>query len=162
MATHKIEMIEVIDDDGETLRSVPINEIYNKKLPHRIVHVLIFDKDLRLACQIRSKDKSFCPGCYSTSVGGHVSSGETPKMAAEREMLEEIGKTGELEPMFSSWYEDNDLRKLLYVYRSYVEPPFTLSKREVERIEYLDYDSIDKIPKNKIHPELKFILNLIK
>lgn len=159
MTAKEIEILDVIDVDGETVGTAVIDEIYQRRLPHRIAHVLIHDGAGKLACQIRSKNKSFCPGCYSTSVGGHVQSGELPEKAAKREMKEEIGKTGKLEFLFSEWYEGNGLKKLLFVFKSNAKLPFKLNAREVERIEYLDYDEIARIPKNKIHPELEFIVS---
>ncbi len=157
-----IEIIDVIDKNDEVIKSVPTNEIYKNKLSHRIVHVLIFDEKDRLACQVRSKDKSFCPGCISTSVGGHVQSGELPEDAAKREMKEEIGKSGKLEFMFSEWFEGRGIKKLLYVFRSKVKPPFKLNPREVESMKHLSYDEIGKFKNTKIHPELKFIINFLK
>lgn len=153
------EIIDVIDDDGNIINSATKSEIYSKKLSHQIVHVLIYDKNGRLACQVRSMSKDYCPGYISTSVGGHISSGESPEEAAKREMIEEIGKEGELEYLFSDWYEGEEkIKKILHIYKAKIDSPFILNKDEVERIEYLDYDEIMGLPKDKIHPELKFII----
>jgi len=157
--TRKIQTLDVVDEKGKNISFASRKEIYSKKLRHKIVHVLVFDESGKLACQVRSSKMGFCPGCYSTSVGGHVEGGELPEDAAKREMKEEIGKSGELKFIFSDWFEINGLKKLLFVYKSKVFPPFKLNKREVDRIEYLTYDEIRQIKDDKIHPELKFIVN---
>lgn len=158
MTVKKIEILDVIDVDGETVGTAPIGEIFAKKLPRRIVHVLIFDESGKLACQIRAKNKEYFPGFYSTSVGGHVRSGETPAQAGKREMKEEVGRVGNLEFLFSDWFDYEDNKMLLFVFKSDVKPPFKLNAREVERIEYLSYDEIKKIPEEKMHLELRFIV----
>jgi 8-oxo-dGTP pyrophosphatase MutT (NUDIX family) len=107
--------------------------------------------------------KNFCPGYVSTSVGGHISTGESPEAAGKREMREEIGKKGSLKHMFSAWYEgESEIRKILHVYSSRIKPPFDLNKDEVERIEWLSHEELTKLPDTKIHPELKFIVNFLK
>lgn len=162
MAT-QIEYIDVIDKSGQVVRSVSKEEIYDKKLSHAIVHVLFFDSEGKMACQIRSKNKSYCPGYISTSVGGHICAGETPEQAGIREMIEEIGKSADLKHLLSAWYEGEEkIKKILHVYKAKIEPPFELNKDEVEKIEYYSVDELKKLPKNKIHPELKFLLKFIE
>jgi isopentenyldiphosphate isomerase len=158
----KEEFIDVVDENGTVISSATKKRIYKDKLCHQIVHVLIYDKFDRMICQVRSMAKEYCPGYISTSVGGHISSGELPEDAAKREMAEEIGKTGELEHLFSDWYEGEEkIRKILHVYKSGVRPPFTLNQEEVERMEHLSCDELKQLPDNKIHPELKFIINYL-
>jgi isopentenyldiphosphate isomerase len=161
MATE--EMIDVIDDSGKIIGNASKTEIYEKKLPHGIVHVLIYDQNNLMACQIRSQKKDYRPGYISTSVGGHISSGETPVEAGLREMAEEIGKDGDLQHLFSQWYEsEKGHRKILHVYRSDALPPFRLNPDEVEAIEWLSHDELKQLGDNKIHPELKFIIKYLE
>lgn len=153
------EMIDVIDDSGNIIGNASKTEIYLNKLSHAIVHILIYDEKGRMACQVRSMKKSFCPGYVSTSVGGHISSGEDPETAGLREAMEEIGKKGELIHLFSEWYEaEGEIRKILHVYKSDIKPPFEINKDEVESIRWMSHEELKQLPKNKIHPELKFII----
>lgn len=153
------EVLDIINRKDEVIGHAVISEIYKKKLPHRIVHVLLMDEEGRIACQIRSKHKSFCPGCYSTSVGGHVQLGETPQEAAKREMKEELGRKGNVSLLFSDWYcGAQKIQKKLFVYKSTVKPPFKINKLEVDKIEYLSTDKILSKNKSKVHPELRFVV----
>jgi len=156
------EIIDVIDEFGKITGKASKTEIYSKKLSHAIVHVLIYDDRGRMACQIRSKHKSYCPGYISTSVGGHIASGEDPETAGKREMIEEIGKQGFLNHLFSDWYQGEAIRKILHVYQCDIEPPFQLNLDEVEKIEWLTHQELKELPDNKIHPELKFIVNYLE
>ena len=87
-----MEFLDVVDDNDEIIAHASITDIYNKKLPHRIVHVLIFNDKGEMALQKRSKHKSFCPNYWSTAVGGHVQQNESYLKAAKREFREELGK----------------------------------------------------------------------
>lgn len=153
------EVIDIINREDEVVGQAVISEIYKKKFPHRIVHVLLMDEDGKIACQIRSKHKSFCPGCYSTSVGGHVQFGETPEEAAKREMKEELGRKGNVSLLFSEWYcGAQKIQKKLFVYKSTIKPPFKINKLEVDKIEYLPTEKILLKKVSQVHPELRFVI----
>lgn len=162
MAEQLAEMLDVINDKDEVIRQATMEEVWDKKLSCRIVHVLIYDEYGKLACQVRSDKKFFCPGCYSTSVGGHMQAGETPEEAAKREMQEEVGITAKVNLLFSSWYEGAGFKKMLYVFKASNKSPLIINKDEVQAIEYLNHDAITKLSGEKLHPELKFIIDKIK
>jgi len=86
------EYLEVVNEKGETLNSLPRSEIHgNPSLIHKVVHVLVFNSKGELLLQKRSMDKDVAPGKWDTSVGGHVNSGESLETAVRREMEEELG-----------------------------------------------------------------------
>ena len=85
-----MEYIDVVNMEDNVVSKADRREIYKKKLPHRIVHVLIFNEKNEMALQLRSQTVRFCPGYWSTAVGGHVQSGEGYKQAALREFEEDI------------------------------------------------------------------------
>ncbi len=52
---------------------------------------IVLAPDGRILCQLRDdKPDIICPGCWSTSPGGHVEPGEHPRHAIVRELLEEF------------------------------------------------------------------------
>jgi len=37
------EFLDIVDEENEVVGAAPIDEIYSKRLNHRIVHVMIFN-----------------------------------------------------------------------------------------------------------------------
>lgn len=56
-----------------------------------IVHVCLFNSCNEMLIQKRSESKRLFPGCWDISAGGGVASGESSRIAAERETKEELG-----------------------------------------------------------------------
>ena len=56
-----------------------------------MVHLHLFNTRGESFLQKRAKTKDIQPGKWDTSVGGHISPGETPDMALIREAGEELG-----------------------------------------------------------------------
>lgn len=69
--------IDILDENNEVTGKATKAELYQQKLKHRIVHVLLV-KERKLFIQQRSEKVSYLPGFYCTFAGGHVESGETP------------------------------------------------------------------------------------
>ena len=100
---------------------------------------------------------SYLPLYWSTSVGGHVQSGESYEDAAHREMREEIGIDGELIQVWKYVYHpDSWLIKHIQVFESIIEDGFIPSKTEVAEIKFMDIESINLLMQKNIgiHPEL--------
>ncbi len=156
-----MEFLNIVNEKDEVIGKAEYSQIYKDKLPHRIAHVLIFNKNGEMALQIRSKNKSFCPGCFSTSAGGHVQSGENHQQGALRELKEELGIVLPLTLIAKSEYLGKEqINKFLSIYKAESEGPFNFNKDEVENIEFISLDKIKLLLKtsDKFHPELRFIL----
>jgi len=85
------EPMDIVDDNDQVIGQTTQGEIYSQKLTHRIVHIFVINPETNeVYFQVRSENKSYLPGFYCTSAGGHVSAGETYEQAAKRELVEEI------------------------------------------------------------------------
>ena len=156
-----MEFLDVINDRDEVIGKASKKEIYEKSLQHRIIHVLIFNDKGEMALQLRSKNVSFCPQHWSTSVGGHVQSGETYEEAALREFQEELGITTKIDFMSKDKYiKDKLLKKILGTFKTTFNGPFNIDPDDVERVEFFSLEKIQEMIDNgeKIHPELLFLL----
>ncbi|RJQ13440.1 NUDIX domain-containing protein [Candidatus Parcubacteria bacterium] len=158
-----MEYIDIINEKDEVVGRASKDEIYEKLLPHRIVHILIFNKKGELALQLRSAKKSFCPLHWSTAVGGHVQAGEAYEQGAQRECREEIGVSVPMKFFAKDWYFDEvrELKKLLCTFTAIFDGEIKIEPEEVERIDYFPlarvYEMMEK--GEKFHPELLFLLN---
>jgi len=157
-----MEILDVVNDKDEVIGEASIKEIYEKRLPHRIVHILIFNKKGEMALQFRSKHKSFCPQHWSTPVGGHVQKGEAAEQAALREFQEELGVKKKIEFAYKDFYDGdkNVPKKFLITFKTKYDGPFKINPEEVEKIEFFSLKKIMRMIKQgeKFHPELLFLL----
>lgn len=156
-----MEFNDVINEKDEVVGSVPHEELYEKKLPHRIVHVLIFDDVGKIVLQKRSAKKSFCPLHWCTAAGGHVQAGETYEEAALRELEEELGVNVPVEFMFKTKYIYSEGSfKSLGIFKAKFGGPFDVNPDEVDAVESFSIrELLDLVEKEELfHPELKFLL----
>jgi isopentenyldiphosphate isomerase len=87
------EWFPLVDEEGNTIGKALRSVCHDGKsmLLHPVVHLHLFNTKGELFLQKRSASKDIQPGKWDTSVGGHVSPGETPSEALHREAGEELG-----------------------------------------------------------------------
>jgi len=85
------ERLEVVNEKGGIISKATRNEVHNKGLLHREIHVWLYNKRGEIVLQKRSENQETFPGMWDASVGGHVDLGEKPLEAAIRELKEETG-----------------------------------------------------------------------
>lgn len=130
------ELLEVVNEKGEIIKPLPRSEIHgNPSLIHRVVHVLVFNKDGGLFLQKRSMNKDVAPGKWDTSVGGHVNSGETLNKAVKREMKEEIGiTTCEMRFLYTYIHSNPYETELVYTYSCVYDGEICFNKEEIDEV----------------------------
>ncbi|KKQ42956.1 MAG: hypothetical protein US60_C0010G0045 [Microgenomates group bacterium GW2011_GWC1_37_8] len=128
---------------------------------HKVVDILIFNDKHQLALQKRAlSDKSF-PGHWDFSAGGHIDRNEEAQKAAEREILEELGVSGQAIFMSQEYFQYPDwdpsiLRDVeTSIFKMFYNGPFRINSKEVEKIIFFDLRTIQKMidQGNKFHPE---------
>lgn len=154
-----IELLDIIDSSDNVIGSAIKDEIYEKKMLHRIVHIFVLHpKNQTIYLQKRSATKSFLPNYYCTSAGGHVHSGETHLAAAARELKEEIGITNPIQEVDSFIFTgENGHQRFIRVFVTKASDGFSFIDGEVsEGGFHLIFDVKNLINSNeKIHPQLK-------
>jgi isopentenyldiphosphate isomerase len=99
------EWFPVVDEDGNEVGRARRHVCHDGRsfLLHPVVHLHLLNSDGRLFLQKRSATKDVQPGKWDTSVGGHISPGESPGEAVLREASEELGISG-IRPVFLGRY----------------------------------------------------------
>lgn len=140
------ELLAVVNENGEVITTLPRSEIHgNPSLIHRVVHVLVFNRNGDLFLQKRSMNKDVAPGKWDTSVGGHVNSGETIREALNREMEEELGiivgsesNSSDLKFLYtyihSNPYETELVYTYLYTYTYTYEGHIHFDEEEIDEV----------------------------
>jgi isopentenyl-diphosphate delta-isomerase type 1 len=91
------ELFDVVDPEDRVVGQASRGEVHAKGLLHRSVHILVFNSQGELFLQKRALTKDENPGYWDSSAAGHVNAGEEYRMSAERELMEELGISSELQ-----------------------------------------------------------------
>lgn len=153
-------LIQIVDENDQPLSAATIDEAQTKGLIHRIVRIMIEDTSGKVLLQKRLATQKIYPNCWDNSAAGHVDAGETYKVAAARELAEEIGLTN-LELKEISYYPSNGrfkdrlLNRFNKVYKAIVDPgvKLTLQADEVADAKWFTVDEVKKLitdPPNQV------------
>jgi 16S rRNA (adenine1518-N6/adenine1519-N6)-dimethyltransferase len=112
VAQKQDELFDVVDEQDCVIGQATRQEVHEKGLLHRAVHILVFNKKHDCLLQKRSALKDRHPGVWDSSAAGHLDAGEDYETAARRELEEELGITdtplipvGTLPPSEQTGYE---------------------------------------------------------
>jgi isopentenyldiphosphate isomerase len=131
------ELVDVIDDAGRTVGTVPRREMRARRLRHRCVYVLVFNGRGELFVHLRTATKDVYPSHWDVTAGGVLSAGESFDDGARRETAEELGVEADPEPLFPFRYADERSVVQAVVYRVRHDGPFRLQPEEVVRGEFV-------------------------
>lgn len=85
------EVLDIVNDNDEVIGQAERNEVHKIGLVCRLIYVCFYTNNKEVILQKRSLTKKNDPGKLTTTVSGHVSSGQSYLDAAVRETLEETG-----------------------------------------------------------------------
>ena len=128
------DIFDVVNKHDEVIGREPRSIVHAQGLRHRAAHVLVFNAAGQIFLQLRSMTKDNNPGVWDSSCSGHVDAGESYAVAAERELMEEIGLLVEkpLEPLFKLDACEATGMEFCWVYRTHFEGPFDLNPEEID------------------------------
>jgi 8-oxo-dGTP pyrophosphatase MutT (NUDIX family) len=112
------EPVALYDAAGAVVGVAPRGEVYRDGLWHGATGVLVRSGDgTRVYMHRRTEQKLIFPGRYDCWAGGVIGPGETPEVAAARELVEELGIDGvPLLPVESFAFEGVGLRCHTFTY----------------------------------------------
>ena len=161
---NKEEQLPIVDKEGEIIGQAPRSACHkDKSLLHPVVHVHFFNEKGEFFLQKRAKNKLIQPDKWDTSVGGHVSVGETIEQALEKEVGEELGvKIAEYQFVKSYVWESEVERELVYVFLGKTNEQIKIDKKELSDGKYWTINEIKKnIRKNIFTPNFESEFNNI-
>jgi isopentenyl-diphosphate delta-isomerase type 1 len=140
------ELFDVVDANDIVIDVKPRAEVHRLKLPHRAIHVFVFNQAGQLYLQRRSLKKDTAPGKWVSSCSGHVDSGENYMVAAIRELGEEIGlySPDAFEPILKTSPCAETGQEFVWLYRCLSEGPFELDPEEVLEGCWVSLSKLDK------------------
>ncbi len=129
-----------------------------------IINICIINSSNQMLIQKRHKNKKFWGGFWGFTTSGSVSSGETSKETAQRELLEEIGLKkdfSDIRPKLTIPYEDIFADYYIFCEDIKIED-LKIQKEEVEEVQWASKDMIYKLmDEEKFIPYYKELIDLI-
>lgn len=150
------EMLDVVNDNDEVIRSVAYEELYKNKFPHRLVHIFLFNDKKQLLMQQRTFHKPKHGGTWMASAGGHVSAGESYEDAAKRELQEELGITVPLEMKWKDFFIDDGHKKFFAIFVGTTNQEiFSFNEIETQQLAWKSFADIQAMITrgDALHPE---------
>jgi isopentenyldiphosphate isomerase len=128
------ELFPLVDEQGNVIGKATRSECHGGTFwLHPVVHLHVLNSAGALFLQKRAMNKDTQPGKWDTSVGGHVSYGETVEQALQREVFEEIG-IQEYQPVFVQRYIWQSLveKELVNMFYTIYDGSFEIDREEIE------------------------------
>ena len=162
------EWFPVVDEAGNTI-SLALRSVCHdgkSKLLHPVVHLHLFNEKGELYLQKRAMTKDLLPGCWDTSVGGHIHPGESVESALRRETFEELGLS-DFEFTFLKKYiwESPREKELVYSYKGTSGFFPVIDRNEIDEGRFWSQNKIkENLGRNIFTPnfEHEFLLVIIK
>ena len=129
------ELFPVVDENGNEISLAPRTVCHDGRsmLLHPVVHFHLFNEKGELFLQKRAMTKDLLPGKWDTSVGGHMSPGESAEQALKREAREELGLNDfKFQPIGKYIWESSREREYVYSFRGSSEETPAINPEEID------------------------------
>ena len=147
------ELFDLVDEQDCVIGQARRAEVHERKLRHRAIHVLVFDRRGRVFLQRRSLAKDSAPGRWDSSCSGHLDAGEGYDAAAVRELGEEIGLVLAAPP--DRWLRLEACAQtgweFVWVYRLEHDGPFRLHPAEIMDGAWYELAEVDVAVREREH-----------
>lgn len=164
-------MLDIVDERerDRVVGRAPRDEVHERLMLHRAVHVVLRDGRGLLLLQKRATAKRLYPGLWTSSASGHVDAGETVGEAAVRELREELGiSSADLAHVGSFLFEATDVgeREWTHVFTGLApEATLRLDPAEVAEARWFGADEVAALVRDRpedVTPNLGMVLRLVR
>jgi len=140
-----MERFDILNDDGSVIGSESRENCHNGSfLLHGVVHVLVFRKNGNIILQKRASNKEIQPGKWDSSIGGHISSGETLDSALAREAEEEMGiADADFKQLYSYIMTSEIERELVTTFLCLWDKPVIYQEEEIDEVKEFNNEEIE-------------------
>ena len=155
-----MEYIDIVNEEGLATGVVESrSDVHKMGLWHRTVHIWLINDNNEILLQKRSLNKESHPGLWDISCAGHVSSGETSREAALKELYEELGILAleeELEFLFSQKtcstqnngkYIDKEIHDTFRLLKNIHIEKIRIQEEEIEAVKYVSFEVFEDLVK---------------
>jgi isopentenyldiphosphate isomerase/intracellular septation protein A len=153
------EWFDLVDEDGRVIGKAPRSVCHSGPgMLHPVVHLHVLDSKDRVYLQKRAMTKEILPGKWDTSVGGHLSSGETVEDGLKREAAEELGLTDFKAQMVAKYVWQSDIEsELVFSFICKYDRPITVNKDEIDEGKFWKVKKIkETIGNGQLTPNFEF------
>jgi isopentenyl-diphosphate delta-isomerase type 1 len=157
------EPVDLVDENDHIVGVAERDEAHGK-LPHRAVHIFVFNSKGELFIQQRSLSRRGCPGMWDSSAAGHVDSGESYESAAKRELKEELGiHVNSLEFITKLAPAQWNSQEFIVMYKCIYDGTISWNKEEVMNGKFLTLDQLYREIKSEKFTSVfkKLLFNLV-
>ena len=153
------ELFPIVDEDGNEISRAPRHVCHDgkSKLLHPVVHMHLYNKKGDLYLQKRAMTKDLLPGYWDTSVGGHMSPGETPDEALKRETIEELGLIEFSSKLVKKYiWESPREKELVYSFMGTSENQPVINRDEIDEGRFWSMEEIrENLDRNVFTPNFE-------
>jgi isopentenyl-diphosphate delta-isomerase type 1 len=138
------EYLAHVDEEGNIIGHIGRVQAHNgSKQLHPVIHVHIFNNELKILLQKRSLNKKVQPGKWDTAVGGHVSYREPIEKAIEREAFEELGLKDLKYSFLTKYIWESEIEKeMVFVFVAQIHAIKFIPNEEVDEVKFWSFEEI--------------------
>ncbi len=126
------EQFDVVNAQDEVIGKASRFEVHQQRLPHRAVHIFVFNTVGELFLQKRSRWKDVCPLMWDSSAAGHVNAGQGYGETAQRELQEELGVDATVDFVAKIAPCEETGHEFVGLYKAFHGGPFQLPPAEID------------------------------
>jgi len=128
------ESFPIVDQQDRLVGAAARSDVHGNNLPHRAVHIFVFNQTGDILLQKRSPHKDRHPLLWDSSAAGHVRVGEEYDFAAKRELQEELGIEVQLEKVLKLPASDRTDQEFIWLYRGHDGGKSRPDRGEIEAV----------------------------